>query len=107
MPGPAVAHAPLGKLLRKSFRPGIIEAHAINNGFIIGCAEEPRRFRAQQKLLAPVRTATAIESMARAAGATEAELEVASAHAVAGQEEWMLDCIVDLTEPRSEDELIQ
>ncbi len=54
----------------------------------------PKRFRAQQKLLAPARARSAIESMAEAAGAA-AELE---------SEEWMLDCIVDLTEPRPEDE---
>ena len=36
--------------------------------------------------------------MARAAGATKAEMESVSA------EEWILDCIVDLTQPRPEDE---
>src|SRR5262249_18842125 len=55
----------------------------------------PKRFRAQQKLLAPARAGSAIESMAEAAGAAEAEPE---------SEEWMLDCVVDLTEPRPEDE---
>jgi hypothetical protein len=42
--------------------------------------------------------------MARAAGATEAELESASAQPVDSHDEWMLDCIVDLTAPRPEDE---
>ena len=72
--------------------------------------EGPKRFRAQQKLLSPARGGTAIESMARASGATEAELESSSAAADlpgAGPpsgEEWMLDCLVDLTEARPEDE---
>jgi hypothetical protein len=57
--------------------------------------EGPKRFRAQQKLLAPARGGSAIESMARAAGATVEEAE---------SDDWMLDCIVDLTEPRPEDE---
>ena len=64
----------------------------------------PKRFRAQQKLLAPARSGSAVESMARAAGATGAELESASDRAAAAEEEWMLDCIVDLTQPRPEDE---
>jgi len=54
----------------------------------------PKRFRAQQKLLAPARAGSALESMARAAGATVEETE---------SDDWMLDCIVDLTEPRPED----
>jgi hypothetical protein len=54
-----------------------------------------KRFRAQQKLLAPARGGSAIESMARAAGATVEEAE---------SDDWMLDCIIDLTEPRPEDE---
>jgi hypothetical protein len=62
-----------------------------------------KRFRAQQKLLAPAGKGSAIEAMARAAGATGAELENASA-AHAPQEEWMLDCVVDLGEARPEDE---
>ena len=63
----------------------------------------PKRFRAQQKLLAPARKGNVIETMARAAGATEAELESAAGAAVA-HEEWMLDCLVDLTEARPEDQ---
>ena len=51
-------------------------------------------FRAQQKLLSPARAGSAIEAQALAAGASETELE----------EEWMLDCVVDLGEPRPEDE---
>jgi superfamily II RNA helicase len=54
----------------------------------------PKRFRAQQKLLAPARAATAIEGLAEAAGAAEEE----------PAEEWMLDCAIDLTTPRPEDE---
>jgi hypothetical protein len=50
--------------------------------------------------------------MALAAGATESEMESAAAaaevsapgQAALSQEEWMLDCIVDLTEARPEDE---
>jgi hypothetical protein len=57
-----------------------------------------KRFRAHQKLLAPARAGSAIESMARAAGATEAEMVSVSA------DEWMFDCIVDLTQPRPGDE---
>ena len=55
----------------------------------------PKRFRAQQKLLAPARAGSALDSMARAAGATLEEAE---------SDDWMLDCIVDLAEPRPEDE---
>jgi len=61
----------------------------------------PKRFRAQQKLLAPAGKGSAIEAMAQAAGATAAELENAGAPP---QEEWMLDCAVDLSQPRPEDE---
>jgi hypothetical protein len=66
----------------------------------------PKRFRAQQKLLAPARAASGIESMARAAGATDAELESVSVGGQAAEphEEWMLDCVVDLSEARPEDE---
>ncbi|MFL5459031.1 MAG: hypothetical protein ACJ78X_21740, partial [Myxococcales bacterium] len=60
----------------------------------------PKRFKAQQKLLAPVRTESAVEGMARDAGATGAELESASE----AREEWMLDCVVDLSVPRPEEE---
>jgi hypothetical protein len=63
--------------------------------------EGPKRFRAQQKLLAPAKAASAIEAMARAAGATDQEMENAAAQ---DAQEWMLDCIVDLTVPRPEDE---
>jgi superfamily II RNA helicase len=66
--------------------------------------EGAKRFRAQQKLLAPARAGGAVESMARAAGATEAELENASGQPVDSHDEWMLECIVDLTAPRPEDE---
>jgi hypothetical protein len=59
-----------------------------------------KRFRAQQKLLAPPGKTSAVEAMARAAGATGAEMESATA----GGEEWMIDCVVDLAEPRPEDE---
>jgi hypothetical protein len=61
----------------------------------------PKRFRAQQKLLAPAGKGSAIEAMAQAAGATAAELENAGG---AEQEQWMLDCAVDLSQPRPEDE---
>src|SRR4051812_1319461 len=73
----------------------------------------PKRFRARQKLLAPARTGDAVEAMARAAGATEAEPESASGSGdpagTAGSpggshDDWMLDCVVDLTEARPEDE---
>jgi hypothetical protein len=63
----------------------------------------PKRFRAQQKLLAPAGGSSAIEAMARAAGATKAELESASAPDTP-QEDWMLDCAVDLFQARPEDE---
>ena len=62
-----------------------------------------KRFRAQQKLLAPARGEGAVESMARAAGATDAELESAPA-GDPPRDEWMLDCVVDLAVPRPEDE---
>src|SRR6185369_5220889 len=62
--------------------------------------EGPKRFRARQKLLAPARTGDAIEAMAKAAGATEQEME----NPDAAPEEWMLDCVVDLSRPRPEDE---
>jgi superfamily II RNA helicase len=76
-------------------------------------AEGLRRFRARQKLLAPAGAGSAVESMARAAGATEAEMEGLDAASVSGgdpgegatsHEDWMLDCVVDLTIPRPEDE---
>ncbi|MGZ6143199.1 MAG: DEAD/DEAH box helicase, partial [Myxococcales bacterium] len=54
----------------------------------------PKRFRAQQKLLSPARAASAIEAQALAAGAAPTE----------AVDEWMLDCVVDLAEPRPEDE---
>jgi superfamily II RNA helicase len=57
--------------------------------------EGQKKFRAQQKLLAPLRGGSAIEAMAQAAGAAAEQSE---------PEEWMLDCVVDLTEPRPEDE---
>jgi superfamily II RNA helicase len=56
----------------------------------------PKRFKAQQKLLAPARAMAAVEAQALAAGAAEPE----------AAEEWMLDCAVDLSEPRPEDEPI-
>ena len=61
----------------------------------------PKRFRAQQKLMAPSRATSAIEAMARAAGATGAELASA---APVSDDEWMIDCLLDLGEPRPEDE---
>ena len=67
-------------------------------------AEGPKRFRARQKLLAPAGAANAIESMARAAGATAEEMEGASPPDAVAQEDWMLDCVVDLAQPRPEDE---
>jgi hypothetical protein len=54
----------------------------------------PKRFKVQQKLLAPARASTSIEAQALAAGAAEAEPE----------EEWMLDCVADLSTARPEDE---
>jgi superfamily II RNA helicase len=54
----------------------------------------PKRFKAQQKLLAPIRASNSVEAQALAAGAAEPEAE----------EEWMLDCIVDLSVARPEDE---
>jgi superfamily II RNA helicase len=54
----------------------------------------PKRFRAQQKLLAPARAIGAVEAQALDAGAELPEAE----------EAWMLDCQVDLTTPRPEDE---
>ena len=67
-------------------------------------AEGPKRFRARQKLLAPAGSASAIESMARAAGATGEELDRAAPAGAETQEDWMLDCLLDLAEPRPEDE---
>jgi hypothetical protein len=64
----------------------------------------PKRFRAQQKLLAPGRVESAVEAMSRAAGATGAEMEAAAAVVAAPKDEWMLDCVVDLTVPRPEEE---
>src|SRR5207237_334925 len=63
-----------------------------------------KRFRAQQKLVAPLRGESAIESMSRAAGATGEELERGSPVAEPTSEEWMLDCVVDLSVPRPEEE---
>ncbi|HEX4384585.1 MAG TPA: DUF3516 domain-containing protein [Myxococcales bacterium] len=54
----------------------------------------PKRFKAQQKLLAPIRASNSVEAQALAAGAAEPEAE----------EEWMLDCVVDLSVARPEDE---
>jgi superfamily II RNA helicase len=55
----------------------------------------PKRFKAQQKLLAPARAGNAVEAQALAAGATLAE---------DSGDDWMLDCLVDLSTPRPEDE---
>jgi hypothetical protein len=60
-----------------------------------------KRFRAQQKLAGSGGGETAVESMSRAAGATAAEMEPASG---VTPEEWMLDCVVDLSVPRPEEE---
>jgi hypothetical protein len=54
----------------------------------------PKRFRAQQKLLSPARAGSALEAQALAAGAAATEIE----------DEWMLDCVADLADPRPEDE---
>jgi superfamily II RNA helicase len=66
----------------------------------------PKRFKAQQTLLAPAQSRASAPAvtlaMAEAAGATSEELERGDQAAAA--EAWMLDCVVDLTEPRSEDE---
>ena len=62
----------------------------------------PKRFRAQQKLVAPAREESEIEAMSRAAGATAAEMEPAAG--APSPEEWMLDCVVDLSVPRPEEE---
>src|SRR3954464_5170720 len=51
----------------------------------------PKRFRAQQKLVAPARGETEVEAMSRAAGATASEMERGSV--AASPEEWMLDCV--------------
>ncbi|MFL5414191.1 MAG: DEAD/DEAH box helicase [Myxococcales bacterium] len=64
----------------------------------------PKRFRAQQKLLAPGRVESAVEAMARDSGATGEEMEAAASVDSAPREEWMLDCVVDLTVPRPEEE---
>src|SRR3954469_16237920 len=64
----------------------------------------PKRFKAQQKLLAPVRTESAVEGMARDSGATGEEMEAAASVDSAPREEWMLECVVDLTVPRPEEE---
>src|SRR5205085_2258861 len=61
----------------------------------------PKRFRAQQKLVAPARGESEVEAMSRAAGATAAEMEPASG--AASPQEWMLDCVVDLSAPRPEE----
>jgi superfamily II RNA helicase len=53
-----------------------------------------KRFRAQQKLLSPARASNSVEAQALAAGAAASDSE----------DEWMLDCAVDLSEPRPEDE---
>jgi hypothetical protein len=54
----------------------------------------PKRFKAQQKLLAKARASSSVEAQALAAGAAEPEPE----------EDWMLDCMVDLSVARPEDE---
>ncbi|MFL5442191.1 MAG: DEAD/DEAH box helicase [Myxococcales bacterium] len=64
----------------------------------------PKRFKAQQKLLAPGRVESAVEAMARDSGATGEEMEAAASVDSAPREEWMLDCVVDLTLPRPEEE---
>jgi superfamily II RNA helicase len=64
----------------------------------------PKRFRAQQKLVAPAQRESAIEAMSRASGATSAEMEAGSTLNAAAKEDWMLDCVVDLTVPRPEEE---
>ncbi|HZX67133.1 MAG TPA: DUF3516 domain-containing protein, partial [Myxococcales bacterium] len=64
----------------------------------------PKRFKAQQKLLAPGRVESAVEAMARDSGATGEEMEAAASVDSAPREEWMLDCVVDLTVPRPEEE---
>jgi len=60
-------------------------------------SDGPKRFRAQQKLLAPARAESAVEALSRTAGAAAAQ---------AGSEEWMIDCVVDLAVPRPEDEAL-
>jgi len=62
----------------------------------------PKRFRAQQKLAAPARGESEVEAMSRSAGATASEMEPASPAATS--EEWMLDCVVDLNQPKPEEE---
>ncbi|MFL5405898.1 MAG: hypothetical protein ACJ79O_08605, partial [Myxococcales bacterium] len=64
----------------------------------------PKRFTAQQTLLAPGRVESAVEAMARDSGATGEEMEAAASVDSAPREEWMLDCVVDLTVPRPEEE---
>ncbi|HEY2028572.1 MAG TPA: DUF3516 domain-containing protein [Myxococcales bacterium] len=58
--------------------------------------EGPKRFRARQRLFAKTRAATAVEQMALAAGAAEPD----------PTNEWMLDCLVDLSEPLPEDAVL-
>ena len=57
-------------------------------------ADGVKRFRAQQTLLSPASASNSVEAQALAAGAAASEIE----------DEWMLDCAVDLTAPRPEDE---
>ena len=66
----------------------------------------PKRYKAQQTLLAPAKALgnqEAIAAMASAAGATGEELERGTL-AESAPEAWMLDCLVDVSEPRPEDE---
>jgi superfamily II RNA helicase len=58
--------------------------------------EGPKRFRARQKLFAKPRALSAVDQMAVAAGAAQAELE----------SDWMLDCLVELSEPLPEDAVL-
>src|SRR3954462_3381891 len=66
--------------------------------------EGPKRFRAQQKLLGTARGESAVEAMGRDSGATGEEMEAAASVDSAPREEWMLDCVVDLTGPRPGEE---
>ena len=54
--------------------------------------------------MAPAQRESAIEAMSRASGATSAEMEAGSTLNAAAKEDWMLDCVVDLTVPRPEEE---
>src|SRR3954462_7708051 len=64
----------------------------------------PKRSKPQQKLRAPGRVESAVEAMARDSGATGEEMEAAASVDSAPREEWMLECVVDLTVPRPEEE---